>query len=181
MEYLLYELADRADGAPASPAISGTVVEFSPFNLKWFPGVLKAGGTAYAKSVALAAWAGLFGAAKFSEFRVYGYVSNTGQVLHYSVLCPASMHLPWLVKKRRGKEIGGCFTVTAARGKKIYPYVLRQISESVGRTVPLFMIVEAANTASRAGMERAGFVLANKLRRKAGSGTVPKYLRCTGE
>jgi len=177
MEYLLYKLKRSAHGVETSstPQIPGKIAEFSLFSLRWFFPVVRAGGIEYIKAIIMALWWVLAGVAKIGDFRVYAYVASGGSVLHYSVISPTTMHMPWLARNDAGTEIGGCLTVPVARGKKIYPYVLRQIAHTVEHAQPLYMIVEDSNTASQGGMKRAGFEMAHKLRRKSGSGRPPQY------
>lgn len=181
MDYLLYRFECSEGEADAVPTIAGRVVEFSLFSPSWLPRACRAGGLDYLKAIALATWAVLAGAAKSDDFRVFAYVSGSGKILHYSVVSPTSVHMPWLPKCKHGREVGGCLTVAAARGNRIYPYVLRCIAQSSGPSVPLYMIVGVGNASSRAGMEKAGFVLANSLSRKFGVARPPRYeIRATG-
>lgn len=178
MKYFLYKLAhlDREGEAAVLPGIQGRMVEFSPLSLRWLFPLLKVGGTEYAKSIVMVAWAALAGVARITEFRVYAYVTCDRRVLHFSVVSPTAMHLPWLNEEEAGTEIGSCLTVSSARGMKIYPYILQQIAGKKEHALPLYMIVDDINTASQAGMMRAGFELVQPLRRLHGSTRPPRYV-----
>ena len=170
MDYLLYKLNRNAGATDwgGAPLVPGRIEVFSPFSLRRLFGLLKADGVEYAKAVVLAMWSQILGGARAGEIRVWAYVGASDEILHYSMVGPTRLHMPWLAGPDVGLEIGSCITVPAARGKKIYPYVLRTISEQAETNKSIYMIVESGNTASRAGMERAGFELLHKLHRRPG-------------
>ncbi len=176
MDYLLYKLSAGAKDEQwgGKPSVDGTVEVFSPFSISRFLPVVRVGGVEYVKAIIVAAWAVLFGGVRFRDQRVWVYAAANGGILHFSVVGPAALHMPWLVEA--GLEIGTCYTVPAARGKKIYPYVLKTISLQNRGATGIYMIVEADNAASRAGMERAGFTMLRKLRRKSGIVRPAMYL-----
>jgi len=100
----------------------------------------------------------------------YGYVD--GRWVHRSWLVqgPATMRL-WLGYGAWPVSAGGaylhyCETVAEARGRGIYPAVLsfaaRQARERGVRE--LFITTEVGNTASRRGIEKAGFVECARIR-----------------
>ena len=174
---MLYKL-DSLNGETeelGKPAVEGRIVVFSPFRPEWFWKAYRAGGSEYIKTVVLGAWSAIAGVARSRDIRVWAYVGNGGRLLHYSVVCPSAMHMPWLDEEETGSEIGGCLTVPSARGKRLYPYVLQRIRRENGNGSPIYMIVEANNMASRAGMERAGFKLTRVLARKSGGVRPPTY------
>lgn len=179
MEYLLYRLdpQDPNFWRGIEPKIAGEIVGFSPFDPAWLMRGFKAGGSQYIKVLALAAWTVISGPVKAAEYRAYAYLGIDGGILHYSIVSPTTMHLPWLEATEAGTEIGGCLTVPSARGKRIYSRILAHIGVSDRHQLPLYMIVEASNTASQHGMERAGFVLVHKLRRLNMMGRPPQYQR----
>lgn len=140
--------------------------------MRWTLSALRAGGMEFLKAVVLVGWAVATGVLRLRDVRIWSFVDEHDHVLHHSVVTPTAMHLPWLEKP--GREIGGCFTVAAARGMKIYPFVLRSVAAQDDE--PLYMIVEAGNQASRSGMERAGFQVITKLTRRSGSIRPPRYI-----
>jgi len=175
MEYFLYKFERAGRKTAAAPGIPGEVVDFSIFSSRWLFQALRAGGIKYLKALFLATWAVFVRAAKPDEFRVYGYLSGGGAILHYSIVSPTSLHMPWLNESEQGKEVGGCLTIATARGNRIYPYVLSRIAGGPGCAVPLYMIVDSSNLASRAGIEKAGFNFSDRLYRKGGFGRPPQY------
>ncbi|MEO0423439.1 MAG: hypothetical protein AAF184_13960 [Pseudomonadota bacterium] len=175
---MLYRLDPKPDREATTPLLEGEVVEFSPFNLRWLVTGLRAAGVEYVKMLALAT---LYAATHLSQVgavRVWAYVGGGRSILHYSVVTPTDLHMPWLDSTQSGVEIGGCFTVPEARGKRLYPYVLDRIAAWAGESRPIYMIVEASNSASRAGMGRAGFAVAGELRREGRLARLPCYRLC---
>ncbi len=177
MKYFLYKLEhlEEEHEARVVPGIPGIVVECSPLSMRWFLPLLRVGGMEYVKTVIMSVWTALAGVAKIAEFRIYAYVTSDNSILHYSVVSPTVMHLPWLDEEKAGTEIGGCLTVSSARGMKIYPHVLSVIASKEEHVLPLYMIVDESNMASQAGMKRAGFVPAQALQRVRGSVRPPRY------
>jgi len=177
MDYLLYKLNRNAEanawgGTPLAP---GRIEVFSPFSLRRFFAVLPVGGLEYAKAIVMALWSLTLGGVCARDINVWAYVAADGGILHYSIVAPTRLHMPWLTDRETGLEIGSCMTVPAARGKKIYPYILKEVSGHAESGQSIYMIVEAGNTASRAGMERAGFQLLHKLHRRTGVGRPATY------
>jgi RimJ/RimL family protein N-acetyltransferase len=90
----------------------------------------------------------------------YGYVD--GRWVHRSWLVhgPAVMRLwagygTWPVPDR-GAYIHYCETTPEARGRGIYPAVLNHIARETG-SHDLYITTDVGNTASRRGIEKAGF------------------------
>ena len=129
MDYLLYRRSPGAgpieDGG--EPEIPGDCVTFSPFSVRWFAPMFRTGGIEFVKVILLSAWAVAAGAAGRADIKIWAYVGADGEILHYSVVTPTAMHLPWLPRPDVGDEIGGCMTVPDARGMRIYPHVLRKV------------------------------------------------------
>ena len=175
MEYLLYNFDDAAEVVDCAPLVPGRVVELALFGRAFLISGLAAGGTDALKSLLLATWSVLTGAAHFRDFRVFAYMASSGELLHYSLVSPAALHMPWLGESERGSEIGGCLTVASARGKRIYPAVLRHIAANVSESRPLYMIVDRNNAASQAGMKRAGFSVSRPLYRHSSLIRPPHY------
>jgi len=87
--------------------------------------------------------------------RIY-YATQNGELVHTSYVIPKCMKFPFLGSN--DYEIGPCFTYPKYRGKGVYPAMLRRICNSVGMENSVFyMIVDAANTSSIKGIEKAGF------------------------
>ncbi|MEM8981975.1 MAG: hypothetical protein AAGC71_03025 [Pseudomonadota bacterium] len=178
MQYLLYEYApDNGNAAFTRSSCPGQTVEFTLFQPRWIWRALKAGRLEFAKVLLLQLWGVLTGSLPARSIRFWGYVSDTGHVLHFSVVTPTSHHLPNIA--RPGFEVGGCYTVTAARGQKLYPTVLSLIAQNPDNQ-PLYMIVESANTASRTGMERANFKAVASLTRNSNAIRPPQYVETSG-
>jgi len=177
MAPLLYRLDDptRAAAAGIQPGIKGEIIDFSPFSLIWLVPTLRAGGFEHAKGLALMLWAIFLRVGKAREFRVYAYRDAGVGILHYSVVSPTRVHMPWLEPRQAGTEIGGCLTIPSARGKKIYPSVLANIAGSGRHPFPLYMIVDGENISSRRGIENAGFERVCSLSRKSGGMQPPRY------
>ncbi|MFK8030848.1 MAG: hypothetical protein AB8G18_11495 [Gammaproteobacteria bacterium] len=120
----------------------------------------------------LAGWSLAARVARPGEIRVYAFVTEEGSVAHFSFVSPTSMHMPWIEPQGVGVEIGGCLTVPAARGKRLYPHVLMHVARYRPNALPIYMIVDEGNSASRSGMVRAGFVQSEFLYRSR-SGVKP--------
>jgi len=63
MKYFLYKL-ERECEATAVPGITGCIVEFSPFNLRWLFPLFRVGRKEYVKGLIMVAWTVLAGMAK---------------------------------------------------------------------------------------------------------------------
>jgi len=168
MDYLLYKIPPGSEPTEEAgqPNVPGECVTFSPFSVRWFVPMFRAGGIEFVKVVLLATWTVAAGAASRADIKIWAFVGTNGGILHYSVVTPTAMHLPWLPQADVGDEIGGCITVPDARGMRIYPHVLQQVTAANDYERPLYMIVESANKASRSGMERAGFEVACAVERE---------------
>lgn len=90
-----------------------------------------------------------------AKLQVY-YVTNDNQeVVHTSYVIPKCLKFRFM--KKGDIEIGPCFTRKDFRGKGIYPTVLSCIVEENGPDKNYYMLVDENNTASKRGMEKAGF------------------------
>ena len=91
--------------------------------------------------------------------KIYFAISDTNEVVHFSVVIPRNFKYPFL--KKNEFCIGPCNTVENARGLGIYPYVLQKIlSDNQGAVY--YMLIKKDNNASIRGVKKAGFMLCDK-------------------
>jgi RimJ/RimL family protein N-acetyltransferase len=93
-------------------------------------------------------------------------ITANGKFVHRSFLFD-KIHLLKLIGKR-GPAIGDCVTDTAYRGQSIYPKMIYRIAREQLRNgqQEVFIIVNAGNTASVRGIEKAGFELYASIKAK---------------
>ncbi len=105
-------------------------------------------------------------AASLFRLNIY-YIENEGRIVHTSFCTPRSFKFPFM--KKGDHHIGPCFTDAVDRGKGIYGKVLKRIALDLKKdphSGDIYMIIEENNTASRNGVQKAGFSEVAKLHRK---------------
>lgn len=98
----------------------------------------------------------MFYAITWGKARVVYATSESGDIMHTSYVIPKCIKFPFLQKY--DYEIGPCVTNPQYRGRGIYPNVINYICGHFAQEGTVFyMIVNANNTPSIRGIEKAGF------------------------
>jgi hypothetical protein len=95
------------------------------------------------------------------------YIKVGDTVIHQSFLFK-KVFLLRLINKI-GPTIGDCVTISAYKGKSIYPFVINYIAREEllkNNQDEVFIVVNADNLSSIKGIEKAGFQLHTKLKAK---------------
>lgn len=99
------------------------------------------------------------------------YVWHGGRIVHVSHMLRRNPRLAFM--KQTDLHIGPCWTDTAHRGRRLFPATIQRMAEMHGgRTI--WMLADKDNSASRRGIERAGFRLAGMGSKRRGRYAVGK-------
>lgn len=102
--------------------------------------------------------------ASFCRYEIWYVQDRDGRMAHYSYVLPKIPTFPFM--GRHDLEIGPCVTDDAYRGRGIYPAVLRAIRARRTDARRLWVMAEAENTPSLRGIEKAGFRLVGRGRKR---------------
>lgn len=108
---------------------------------------------------------------RISLFRTYIYVLTRGKVkiyfaidendkiLHSAYIIPSNWKYAFLGK--HGANIGPCNTIEEARGKGLYPYMVKHIVKD-NPDLKCYLMIKDTNISSIKGAQKAGFALTTR-------------------
>lgn len=105
-------------------------------------------------------------AASRGAYEIWYLREADGRLAHYAHVLPRLPSFPFM--GARDLEIGPCWTDPARRGQGLYPLVLAAVAAARAGEGCLWVICEAGNRPSRRGIEKAGFRLVGRGRRRLG-------------
>lgn len=92
------------------------------------------------------------------------YVKYKEQIVHVSYVIHGRCLGKFPFMRKGDVEIGPCYTNAEHRGKKIYPYVLKNIlKDNIKDSTDFYMIIDDKNSASINGVSKCNFVKIAKL------------------
>jgi len=99
-----------------------------------------------------------FWAISKGKLKIFYFKSENGEILHTSYVIPKCNKFPFMGNE--DYEIGPCNTIESARGRGLYPRMLKYITRCIQyEGAHFWMLVNENNAASIKGVEKAGFAL----------------------